>query len=96
MANHPVTAKIPLVTYHDLNRKLSEDPFKPFRIRMSNTTNIDVRRPVPFILGESSAVIPTDTITDERGYTVARDWKTISIGHIVEFVELNEKKRKRI
>jgi len=87
------------VTYHDLHRKLNDHPFKPFRIRMSNSSTIDVRHPCPFIIGKSSAVVPTDTIIDDRGYTVARDWKTISISHIVEFVDLNEKdsgpKRKR-
>jgi hypothetical protein len=58
---------------------------------MSNSSTIDVRRPVPFILGESNAVVPTDTMIDNRGHTVARDWKTISISHIVEFVDLNER-----
>ncbi len=87
------------MTYHDLNRKLNDTPFKPFRIRLSNQSTIDVRRAGSVIVGESSAVVPTDTVTDDRGYPVARDWKTISISHIVEFVDLNEKdsgpKRKR-
>jgi hypothetical protein len=43
--------------------------------------------------------VPTDTVLDDRGVRVARDWKTISISHIVEFVDLNNKdsgpKRKR-
>jgi hypothetical protein len=87
------------VTYHHLARKLNDHPFKPFRIRLSNASSIDVREPGSVILGESSAVVPTDTILDDRGVRVARDWKTISISHIVEFVDLNEKdsgpKRKR-
>ena len=58
-----------------------------------------MREPGAVILGESSAVVPTDTVIDDRGVRVARDWKTISISHIVEFVDLNERdngsKRKR-
>ena len=88
------------MTYHDLSGKLNDHAFKPFRIRMSNSSTIDVRHPGSIIVGESSAVVPTDTMKDDRGYTVARDWKTISISHIVEFVDLNEKdsgpKRKRV
>jgi hypothetical protein len=78
---------------------LNDHPFKPFRIRLSNSSVIDIRRRGSVILGESSAVVPTDTVIDDRGVPVARDWKTISISHIVEFVDLNEKdsgpKRKR-
>ena len=87
------------MTYRELHRKLSDQPLKPFRIRLSNASSIDVHEPGSVILGESSAVVPTDTVIDDRGVRVARDWKTISISHIVEFVDLNEKdpgpKRKR-
>jgi hypothetical protein len=87
------------VTHYDLHRKLNDHPFKPFRIRLSNSSTIDVRHAGSVIVGESSAVVPTDTVLDDRGNLVARDWKTISISHIVEFVDLNEKdsgpKRKR-
>ena len=87
------------MTYHDLHRKLNDHPFKPFRIRLSNASSIDVREPGSVIVGESSAVVPTETVLDDRGVRVARDWKTISISHIVEFIHLNERdsgsKRKR-
>ncbi len=87
------------MTYHDLHRKLNDHPFKPFRIRLSNSSAIDIRQPGSVIVGESSAVVPTDTVIDDRGVHVARDWKTIAISHIVEFIDLNEKdsgpKRKR-
>ena len=86
------------MTYHDLARKLSDVPFKPFRFRLSNSTTIDIREPGSVIIGESSAVVPVEMIIDDRGIRVARDWKTISINHIVEFVDLKEDegpKRKR-
>ena len=79
------------MTYHDLWRKLHETPFQPFRIKLSNNSAIDVREPGSVIVGESSAVVPVETVTDDRGFRVTRDWKTISIHHIVEFVDLKEK-----
>ena len=50
------------------------------------------------VVGETSAIVPTDTIRDDRGYRIARDWKTIALSHIVEFIDINVKpddKRKR-
>ena len=79
------------MTYHDLLRKLHDTPFQPFRIRLSNASTVDVREPGSVIVGESSAVVPVETVTDDRGFRVVRDWKTISIRHIVEFVDLKEK-----
>ncbi len=86
------------MTYYDLARKLDDVPFKPFRIRMSNASAIDILEPGSVIVGETSAVVPVEMIVDDRGVRIARDWKTISISHIVEFVDLKEDqgpKRKR-
>jgi hypothetical protein len=87
------------VTYEDLFRKLDDQPFQPFRIRMSNGSAIDILNSGAIIVSQTSAIVPTDTVVDDRGRKVARDWKTISIAHIVELINLNEKesgpKRKR-
>ena len=87
------------MAHHDLLRKLHDAPFRPFRIRLSNGSAIDVTNPGSIIVGESSAVVPTAMERDERGYHVAVDWKTISIAHIVELINLstrgNGSKRRR-
>ena len=87
------------MTSHDLLRKLQDQRFKPFRIRLSNASTIDVMEPGTCIVGESSAVVPTDSYVDGEGYRIIRNWRTISIGHIVEFSDLHVKenglKRKR-
>ena len=87
------------MTYRDLDRKVNDLPFKPFRIRMSNASAIDIRHSGSIIIGETNAVVPTESTVDDRGNRIALDWKTISIAHIVEFVDLNERdsgpKRKR-
>jgi len=83
------------MTYHDLYRKLHDEPFKPFRLRLSNSTVIDVVEPGSVIVGESSAVLPVEMVQDDRGVRIARNWKTISIAHIVEFTDLDVKAEKR-
>ena len=83
------------MTYHDLARKLNEKPFKAFRIKMVNNTAIDVHDPGMVILGESSEFLVTQSRQDERGYRVALDWRTISISHILEFSDIDEKQTPR-
>jgi len=79
------------MTHQDLLRKLDEAPFKPFRIKMVNNTTYDVRDPGMIIVGESSAVVATRDIRDADGHPVTTDWRTISISHILEFSDLEEK-----
>ena len=83
------------MTYRDLQRKLHESPFKPFRIRLVNSTTYDITEPWMVTVGESSAVVVTQTRKDEKGYELALDWKTVSIAHMLEFSDLPEKPRKR-
>jgi len=80
------------MTYHDLQRKLHENPFKPFRICLVNNTTYDINEPWMITIGESSAVIVTQTRTDDRGYNVALDWRTVSISHMLEFIDIEPKK----
>ena len=77
------------MTYHDLARKLSDEPFRPFRIKLSNATTIDVWERGSVILGQTSAVLPVETTVDDKGVRVALNWKTIALSHIVEFIDLN-------
>lgn len=58
---------------------------------MVNDSVIDVMEPGMVIIGDSSAVVPTQTEVDERGVRYATDWKTISISHIIEFKDLDQK-----
>jgi len=36
------------------------------------------------MVGETSAVVVTQTFRDDRGYELALDWKTVSIAHMME------------
>ena len=81
------------MTYLDLARKLNDAPFRPFRIKLSNNTAIDVWEPGSVIIGRTSAVLPIETVIDDKGVRVAENWRTISISHIVEFSDLNPRER---
>ena len=87
------------MTHHDLLRKLDDEPFKPFRIRLVNSTIYDILDPGMIIVGDSSAVIATQNIRDEAGHRVTTEWRTVSIAHMLEFSDLqsrsNGSKRKK-
>lgn len=87
------------MTSQDLLRKLNDNPFKPFRMKLVNDVTYDVRDPGMIIVGDSSAVVATRDIRDAEGHAVTTDWRTISIRHILEFSDIEEKptlgKRKR-
>jgi hypothetical protein len=83
------------MTYHDLARKLHENPFKPFRIKLVNNSTYDVLEPWMITIGRSSAIVVTRSETEEGGYHVALDWRTISIAHILEFMDIDRKERDR-
>jgi hypothetical protein len=40
------------------------------------------------IVGDSSAVVATQNIRDDKGHRVTTDWRTVSISHMVEFSDL--------
>ena len=42
----------------DLERKLTERPFQPFRIKLSTSSTIDVRVPGEVVMGLTSAIFP--------------------------------------
>ncbi|HSV13775.1 MAG TPA: hypothetical protein VLI90_05920 [Tepidisphaeraceae bacterium] len=83
------------MTCLDLQRKLHDKPFKPFRIWLVNNTTYDVTEPWMVTVGETSAVIVTQSRKDEKGYELALDWRTVSISHMLEFSDLDVKERKR-
>ena len=86
---------MPVVTYLDLQRRIHDKPFRPFRIRLVNNTTYDITEPWMVTVGESSAVIVTRARTDDQGYQTALDWRTVSIAHMLEFSDLETKEQER-
>jgi hypothetical protein len=82
----------------DLLKRLDDQPFRPFRIHISDGTVLDLDQPGMVIVGESSAILPTLFITDEDGYRVAKKWRTVALDHITQFSDIeapNGKRKKR-
>lgn len=81
------------MNYRDLNRKLHDEPFRPFRIKLVNGTAYDVVEPWMVMVGETSAIVATNKRKDDTGYEVVTDWRTISIDHIIEFSDIEGPKK---
>ena len=84
---------------NDVIHRLSDLPFKPFKIHLSDGSTVVVRDSSGAILGRSSIVLPTEYEKDEEGYRIAKHWRTIAYSHMVQFSEVEEtvegKRRKR-
>ena len=82
----------------DLINRLSDRPFKGFRIHLSDGSSIPVSDPGMIIVGPSSAVLPTE-FGREQGERVATRWRTVALSHMVQFADMDEpvsgKRRKR-
>ncbi len=75
----------------DLLNKLHDEPFRPFRVRLSNNSTIDVLDSGSVIVGPSSAIMPLEYVDDEREHKLVLRWKTVALRHIIEFVDLDIK-----
>ena len=82
----------------DLINRLNDQPFKGFRIYLSDGSSILVNEPNMIIVGPSSAVLPTE-FGREEGERVATRWRTVALSHMVQFADADEpvsgKQRKR-
>ena len=76
----------------DLLNKLHDEPFQPFRVKLSNNTTIDILDPNTVVVGPSSAIMPLETVRDSSGYYVVPRWRTVAIAHIVEFIDIDPPK----
>ena len=79
----------------DLLNRLHHHPFKPFRVRLSNKSTLDVTDSGPVIVGPTSAVMPIQTAKDDFGYTLVTQWRTISLDHMMEFADIEPPKSTR-
>jgi hypothetical protein len=82
----------------DLHNKLHDEPFKAFRVRLTNSSAIDVLELGSVVVGPTSAIMPLEYV-EEDGLKLVRRWKTVALSHMVEFVDLdikgNGSKRRR-
>jgi hypothetical protein len=74
----------------DLNHRLYDPPFRPFRIHLSDGSTIPITNAGMVLVGESSAILPTEVGHDSEGYPLVRRWRTIALAHIVQFSDVDQ------
>ena len=69
--------------------RLQEKPFRPFRVRFSDNSTIDVLYPVgSVIVGPTSAIMALQHGNSEYGQKLVLRWKTVALDQIIELVDL--------
>lgn len=79
----------------DLLNRLHDEPFRSFRVRLSNNTTLDVTDPGLVIVGPTSAVMPIQTAKDGLGYTLVTQWRTFALDRLVEFADIDPPRENR-
>ena len=74
----------------DINHRLYDKPFKPFRIHLSDGSSIAVTNARVVLVGESSAILPTELGHDSEGFPVVKRWRTVALARMVQFSDLDE------
>jgi len=80
------------MTARDLNNKLHDQPFQPFRVKLSNNSTMDVLDPNTVVVGPTSAIMPIETTVDEHGYYLVTRWRTVALAHMVDFTDIDPPK----
>jgi hypothetical protein len=78
------------MTRTDLNHRLYDTPFRPFRIHLSDGSAIPVTNPGMLMVEESSVILPTEMTKDSEGYPLVKRWRTLALAHMVQFSDIDE------
>jgi hypothetical protein len=72
----------------ELTNRLKGQPFKPFRIHMSDGNVFDILYPGMVLVGRDQAVIPRGLYTNQEGRPIPTGFRTVSLENMVEISEL--------
>ena len=78
------------MTRTDLNHRLYDAPFRPFRIHLSDGTALPLTNAGMLIVGETSVILPVETANDPDGYPFVKRWRTVGLAHMVQFSDIDE------
>ncbi|HET6250384.1 MAG TPA: hypothetical protein VFE47_22040 [Tepidisphaeraceae bacterium] len=78
------------MTAVDINERLYDKPFRPFRIHMSDGSSIPVVNSGIIMVSETSAILPVETGNDAHGYPLVKRRRTVALAHIVQFSDIDE------
>ena len=78
------------MTATDINKRLYDKPFRPFRIHLSDGSTLPVMNGGMVLVGESSVIIPTEVGHDTEGFPLVKRWRTVALAHMVQFSDVDE------
>lgn len=78
------------MTAVDLNQRLYDTSFRPFRVHLSDGSSIPVANAGMVLVGESSAILPTKLAHDAEGFPLVRRWRTVALAHMVQFTGIDD------
>jgi len=74
----------------DINQRLYDQPFRPFRIHLTDGSSIAVTNAGTLSVGETSAIVPVELGRDSNGHPLVKRWRTVALAHIVQFSDIDE------
>ena len=80
------------MTDRDLLNKLHDQPFQPFRVKLSSNTSMDVLDPNTVVVGPTSAIMPIETVLGDHGHYLVTRWRTVALSRMVEFMDIDPPK----
>ena len=78
------------MTTEDGNRRLFDQPFRPFRIHLSDGSSIPIVNAGRVIVSDTTAILPVETGRDADGHPMVKRWRTVSLPHRVQFSDIDE------
>ncbi|HWE92599.1 MAG TPA: hypothetical protein VG269_01380 [Tepidisphaeraceae bacterium] len=78
------------MTAVDLNERLYDQPFRAFRIHLSDGSSIPVMNAGMVMVSETSAILPVETGNDAHGHPLVKRWRTVALAHITQFSDVDE------
>jgi len=78
------------MTATDLNLRLYDSPFRPFRIHLSDGTTVPITNAGTVMVTESTALLPVELGKDDQGFPLVRRWRTVALAHMVQFSDIDE------
>ncbi|MDB5289321.1 MAG: hypothetical protein JWL69_562 [Phycisphaerales bacterium] len=78
------------MTAVDLNERIYDQPFRAFRIHLSDGSSIPVMNAGMVMVSETSAILPVETGHDAHGHPLVKRWRTVALAHITQFSDVDE------
>lgn len=74
----------------DLLSRIEDEPFRPFRIHLTDGDTIDVLEQQTASVGRTTAILPKRYSREADGSLVAETWRTIALVHIVQLSDIED------